>query len=65
MFVTNQIYAIDHHHGQASRTILSGYPTIRGATMREKSDYYLKNLSWIHESLIREPRAIATCSARS
>lgn len=56
MFVTNQIYAIDHHHGQASRTILSGYPTIRGETMREKSDYYLKNLSWIHESLIREPR---------
>jgi proline racemase len=56
MFVTNQIYAIDHHHGQASRTILSGYPSIRGATMRDKSNYYLENLSWIHESLIREPR---------
>ena len=56
MFVTNQIYAIDHHHGQASRTILSGYPTIRGATMRDKQSYYLEHMGWLHESLIREPR---------
>jgi proline racemase len=56
MFVTNQIYAIDHHHGQASRTILSGYPTIRGTTMRAKQNYYLEHSSWVHESLIREPR---------
>jgi proline racemase len=56
MFVSNQIYAVDHHHGQASRTILSGYPTIRGKTMAEKATYYLEHLSWIHESLIREPR---------
>lgn len=56
MYVRNHVFAIDHHHGQASRTILSGYPSIRGATMREKSDYYLENMSWIHESLLREPR---------
>jgi proline racemase len=56
MHVTNQIYAIDHHHGQASRTTLSGYPTIHGATMPDKANYYLENLSWLHESLMREPR---------
>ncbi|RUY27356.1 hypothetical protein EN979_16800 [Mesorhizobium sp. M7A.F.Ca.US.001.04.2.1] len=56
MFISKQIYAVDHHHGQASRTILSGYPTILGKTMPEKAAYYLEHLSWIHESLIREPR---------
>jgi proline racemase len=56
MFISNQIYAVDHHHGQASRTIFSGYPAILGKTMREKAAYYLEHLSWIHESLIREPR---------
>ena len=56
MLVKNQIYAIDHHHGQANRTVLSGYPTIRGATMREKEAFYLENLSWIHECMCREPR---------
>jgi len=56
MFVKNQIYAIDHHHGQANRTVLSGYPTIRGHTMREKEKFYLDNLSWIHECMCREPR---------
>ncbi|MER9832281.1 proline racemase family protein [Mesorhizobium sp. M0134] len=56
MHICNQVFAIDHHHGQASRTILSGYPSIRGATMREKAAYYSDNMSWIHESLLREPR---------
>lgn len=56
MHIKNQLTTIDHHHGQASRTVVAGYPTIRGATMREKAHYYLENLSWIHESLIREPR---------
>ena len=56
MLVKNQIYAIDHHHGQANRTVLSGYPTIRGATMREKEAFYRENLSWIHECMCREPR---------
>ena len=56
MLIKNQIYAIDHHHGQANRTVLSGYPTIRGNTMREKEAYYLKNMSWVHECMCREPR---------
>ena len=56
MFIKNQIYTIDHHHGQANRTVLSGYPTIRGSTMREKETFYLENLSWIHECMCREPR---------
>ncbi len=56
MFVSHHIHAVDHHHGQASRTILSGYPAIRGRTMREKAAWYLEHLGWIHESLIREPR---------
>ena len=56
MLVKNQIYAIDHHHGQANRTVLSGYPAIRGATMREKEAFYRENLSWIHECMCREPR---------
>ena len=56
MYARHQLTTIDHHHGQASRTVVAGYPTIRGGTMREKADYYLANLSWVHEGLIREPR---------
>ncbi|MGQ3157378.1 proline racemase family protein, partial [Neoaquamicrobium sediminum] len=56
MFARNIVTCVDHHHGQASRTILSGYPAIRGATMREKADYYIRNMSWLHESMLREPR---------
>lgn len=56
MHIRNQVFTIDHHHGQASRTILSGYPAIRGATMQEKADYYIAKMSWLHESLLREPR---------
>lgn len=56
MFARNIITCVDHHHGQASRTIVSGYPAIRGTTMREKVDYYAANMSWLHESMLREPR---------
>ena len=56
MLAKNIITCVDHHHGQASRTVLSGYPAIRGATMREKEAWYLANLSWLHETLLREPR---------
>lgn len=56
MKLRNQVFAIDHHHGQASRTVLSGFPHIAGATMRDKAKFYLDNMSWVHESLIREPR---------
>ncbi len=53
------INTLDYHHGQASRTIISGYPPILGKTMKEKAAYYDKHLSWIHRSLIREPRGHA------
>jgi proline racemase len=56
MFARNIVTCVDHHHGQASRTILSGYPAIRGTTMRDKADYYIRNMSWLHESMLREPR---------
>jgi proline racemase len=50
---------MDYHHGQASRTIISGYPPIHGRTMEEKAQYYDDHLSWIHRSLLREPRGHA------
>ena len=53
------ITTLDYHHGQASRTIMSGYPPILGATMAEKARYYDDHLAWIHESLLREPRGHA------
>lgn len=53
------IHTLDYHHGQASRTIISGYPPILGKTMREKASYYDQHLAWIHRSLIREPRGHA------
>ena len=53
------INTLDYHHGQASRTVISGYPPILGSTMKEKAAYYDKHLSWIHRSLIREPRGHA------
>jgi proline racemase len=56
MYAKHQLTTVDHHHGQASRTVVAGYPTIHGKTMRDKAEYYLANMSWVHESLIREPR---------
>lgn len=53
------INTLDYHHGQASRTVISGYPPILGSTMKDKSAYYDTHLSWIHRSLIREPRGHA------
>ncbi|MCD4677637.1 MAG: proline racemase family protein [Desulfobacula sp.] len=53
------INTLDYHHGQASRTIISGYPPILGSTMKKKAAYYDKHLAWIHRSLIREPRGHA------
>lgn len=53
------ITTFDYHHGQASRTITGGYPPILGSSMKEKSNYYDKNLTWIHKGLIREPRGHA------
>ncbi len=53
------IHTLDYHHGQASRTIMSGYPPIPGRTMAEKAAFYDRHLSWIHRSLIREPRGHA------
>jgi proline racemase len=55
----NLITTMDYHHGQASRTVIAGYPPIIGSTMAEKSRYYDEHLSWIHRSLIREPRGHA------
>lgn len=59
MRIKNLLQAYDHHHGQANRTVISGYPTIRGRTMREKEAHYLENMSWIHETMCREPRGHA------
>lgn len=56
MLVKNVLTCVDHHHGQASRTIIAGYPAIRGKTMGEKASYYSENMSWIHEAALREPR---------
>lgn len=53
------ITTMDYHHGQASRTIIAGYPPILGRTMVKKSRYYDDHLSWVHRSLIREPRGHA------
>lgn len=56
MLAKNVLSYVDHHHGQASRTVLSGYPAIRGSTMREKEASYLERMPWVHETLLREPR---------
>jgi proline racemase len=53
------ITTMDYHHGQASRTIIAGYPPILGLTMVGKARYYNEHLSWVHHSLIREPRGHA------
>jgi len=59
MEITKLITALDYHHGQASRTIISGYPPILGRDMREKSKFFEKNMSWLRRSLCREPRGHA------
>ena len=53
------ITTLDYHHGQASRTIISGYPPIPGRTMAEKSDFFDTHLAWLGHCLCREPRGHA------
>jgi proline racemase len=56
MEIAKLITALDYHHGQASRTVISGYPPILGRDMREKSMFFEKKMSWLRKSLCREPR---------
>jgi proline racemase len=46
----------DYHHGQATRILVSGFPSIPGETMAEKESYFESNWRVIRESLLMEPR---------
>lgn len=50
------IYTWDYHHGQATRVIMGGLPPLRGATMREKQDDFIKRYDYVRTSLMQEPR---------
>ncbi len=50
------IHTWDYHHGQATRVVVGGLPPLRGATMAEKQDYFIKHCDHIRTSLMQEPR---------
>lgn len=50
------IYAWDYHHGQATRVVLGGLSPLRGATMQEKQDDFIKRYDYVRTSLMQEPR---------
>jgi proline racemase len=46
----------DYHHGQATRILVSGFPSIPGETMAEKESYFERRWGAIRQSLLMEPR---------
>jgi proline racemase len=46
----------DYHHGQATRILVSGFPSIPGKTMAEKQAHFESSWATIRESLLQEPR---------
>ncbi|NRC56187.1 hypothetical protein HK436_22690 [Mesorhizobium sediminum] len=52
----NIVTCVDHHHGQASRTFSPATPPFAARRCAKKADYYIRNMSWLHESMLHEPR---------
>lgn len=46
----------DHHHGQASRTVIAGCPVLRGATMQDKQADMAQRFDDLRALVCREPR---------
>lgn len=45
-----------HTGGNPTRTIVSGVPRLRGATMMEKVEYFRQHYDWMRTALMFEPR---------
>ena len=65
MKLSNVLTVVDAHtEGQPMRIVTSGFPTIRGRTMREKYGYVEKNLGDLRRMILYEPRGHRTmCGA--
>jgi proline racemase len=65
MKISKVVTAIDAHtEGQPMRIVTSGFPTIRGSTIREKYGYVEKNLEDLRRMILYEPRGHRTmCGA--
>ena len=65
MKLSNVLTVVDTHtEGQPMRIVASGFPTIRGRTMREKCSYVEKNLDDLRRMILYEPRGRSTmCGA--
>lgn len=50
------VYTWDYHHGQATRVIAGGLPSIRGVTMAEKQAYFAARCDHVRTSMMQEPR---------
>lgn len=46
----------DYHHGQATRILVSGFPSIPGKTMAEKQSHFERQWGSVRQSLLMEPR---------
>jgi proline racemase len=65
MKISNVVTVVDAHtEGQPMRIVTSGFPTIRGRTIREKYGYVEKNLEDLRRMILYEPRGHRTmCGA--
>ncbi|PKP60904.1 proline racemase [Candidatus Atribacteria bacterium HGW-Atribacteria-1] len=61
MFKTKRIIqCIDTHScGEPSRVVVGGVPRIIGKSMKEKYEYFKKNLDYLRTSLLQEPRGFS------
>jgi len=65
MKLSNVLTVVDTHtEGEPFRIVTSGFPTIRGRTIREKYSYAEKNLEDLRRMILYEPRGHSTmCGA--
>lgn len=57
MNLANHILTVDSHiMGEPLRIVIGGLPFLKGNSISEKKDYFIKNFDYIRSALILEPR---------
>lgn len=57
MNIANHILTVDSHvMGEPLRTVIGGIPFLKGNSINEKKEYFIRNFDYIRSALILEPR---------
>lgn len=57
MNIANNIFTVDSHvMGEPLRTVIGGVPFLKGNSVAEKKEYFIKNFDYIRSALMLEPR---------